>query len=90
MFVQFQAFLMKEVLVYFISVRHSKSASLGTLRNCSDHECIFIVRKFTLRFENLYEGKYLINNNVDTFLGRIEFVQWNEPRSNFVDNRLKL
>ena len=90
MIAQFQALLMREVLIYFISLRNSKSASLGTLRNCFDHGCTFIVRKFTLRFESLYEGKHLINNDVDAFLGRIEFMQWTEPRSNFVDNRLKL
>ena len=44
----------------------------------------FIVSTFSLYFENWLEVKYFMNNDVDTLLSRIYFVQRNEPRSKYV------
>ena len=83
----FKHFLMKKILIYFLSVCHSKSASLGSLRHYFKNQSFF-VRMLTLRFEQLYQVNDFMNNDVDALLARIDFVQRTEPRSNYVYSRV--
>ena len=70
----FKHFLLKKIPIYFLSVCHSKSASLGSLRHYFKKQ-YFFVRMLTLRFEQLYKVNDFMNNDVDGLLARIDFVQ---------------
>ena len=79
----FKNFLTKKILFLFVSVCYSKSTSLGTLRQNFKKKSCF-VGTLPLRFEELYEVKGSLNNDVDALLARTEFVQRTETWSIYV------